>query len=64
MREICSYGSVGVPAGNRRHYPARELVPGAHDHMFKANHSSRTRVQGHSDPFSSLASFPSSVRPQ
>jgi len=22
MREICSYGSVGVPAGNRRHYPA------------------------------------------
>lgn len=21
MREICSYGSVGVPAGNRRHYP-------------------------------------------
>ena len=22
MREIRSYGSVGVPAGNRRHYPA------------------------------------------
>ena len=21
MREIRSYGSVGVPAGNRRHYP-------------------------------------------
>ena len=21
MQEICSYGSVGVPAGNRRHYP-------------------------------------------
>jgi hypothetical protein len=21
MREICSYGSVGVSAGNRRHYP-------------------------------------------
>jgi len=25
MREICSYGSVGVPAGNRRHYPAIQL---------------------------------------
>ena len=23
MREIRSYGSVGVPAGNRRHYPER-----------------------------------------
>jgi len=23
MQEICSYGSAGVPAGNRRHYPAR-----------------------------------------
>ena len=23
MREIRSYGSVGVPAGNRRHYPAK-----------------------------------------
>jgi len=22
MREICSYGSAGVSAGNRRHYPA------------------------------------------
>jgi len=21
--EICSYGSVGVPAGNRRHYPEK-----------------------------------------
>ena len=25
MREIRSYGSVGVPAGNRRHYPEREF---------------------------------------
>ena len=23
MREIRSYGSVGVPAGNRRHYPEK-----------------------------------------
>jgi hypothetical protein len=27
MREIRSYGSVGVPAGNRRHYPADPLAP-------------------------------------
>jgi hypothetical protein len=25
MREIRSYGSVGVSAGNRRHYPALEI---------------------------------------
>ena len=24
MQEIRSYGSVGVPAGNRRHYPAND----------------------------------------
>ena len=24
MREIRSYGSVGVSAGNRRHYPAKQ----------------------------------------
>ena len=24
MREIRTYGSVGVSAGNRRHYPARQ----------------------------------------
>ena len=26
MREIRSYGSVGVSAGNRRHYPAKTEV--------------------------------------
>jgi len=25
MREIRSYGSVGVPAGNRRHYPENQI---------------------------------------
>jgi len=27
MREIRSYGSVGVPAGNRRHYPEEKFKP-------------------------------------
>jgi len=26
MREIRSYGSVGVPAGNRRHYPESRKI--------------------------------------
>ncbi len=26
MPESCSYGSVGVPAGNRRHYPEMEVM--------------------------------------
>jgi len=30
MQEICSYGSVGVPAGNRRHYPEAAAQHGCH----------------------------------